>query len=111
MANNLMEHALQMERHAEQLATGLAQAGADKKVVQTVTQCASIGRAIAKELGNANQNPEEANQSPEDTQNGPAEDRMNPDARDSQQPPQRKGDLHQASKDFAAEYNRKRQRP
>lgn len=109
MAANLMEHAVQMERHAEQLATGLAQAGAPKETIQVVTQCASVGRALVTALGNKNQNPPEANESPEGDH--PPEDQMEPET-DGQPPEerQRKGDLGDASRNMAAEYNRKRKR-
>lgn len=109
MANNLMEHALQMERHAEQLATGLAKAGAPDATVKVVTQCASVGRAMAKALGNQNQNPDAANQSPEAAK--PAEDQLTPGDKPDQQAPQeqqRPGNLADASKNMQAEYQRKR---
>ena len=96
-----------MERHAEQLATGLAQAGAPKETIQVVTQCASVGRSLAKALGNSNQNPPEADRSPE--AENPAEDRM--DTAEGDQEPaerQRKGDLGDASRNMAAEFRRKR---
>jgi hypothetical protein len=107
MAANLLEHALQMERHAEQLATGLAQAGAPAETVKVVTQCASVGRAMAKALGNKNQNPEAANQSPEAER--PAEDRLE-GGKEEPQERQRPGNLDDASKNMQAEYQRKRQK-
>lgn len=48
--DQLHTHAVKMEEHAEQLATGLAQVGADDAAVKAVTQCAAIGRKIAAAL-------------------------------------------------------------
>ena len=106
MAANLLEHALQMERHAEQLATGLASAGAPKETVKVVTQCASVGRSLAKVLGNKNQNPEPANESPE-PEEGAAEDRLEGGSEEPQER-QRKGNLDDAAHNMQSEYNRKR---
>lgn len=51
MAQNLHEVAVAAERNLEQLATGLAQAGADEKTVSAVTQMADVTREIVKALG------------------------------------------------------------
>jgi hypothetical protein len=39
------------ERHLEQVATGLAQAGAEDQVVKTFTQMADVARQLAVALG------------------------------------------------------------
>jgi hypothetical protein len=49
--DSLHEHAVQAESHLEQLATGLAKAGAADPVVKSVTQMASITRKIVSALG------------------------------------------------------------
>lgn len=50
-ATSLHDHALQAEKHLEQLATGLAQAHADPGTVQTVTKMAEVARKIVSALG------------------------------------------------------------
>lgn len=50
-ATSLHEHALQAEKHLEQLATGLAHAQADPGTVQTVTKMADVARKIVAALG------------------------------------------------------------
>lgn len=50
-AESLHEHAVQAEKHAEALATGLAQAQADPATVKVVTQCADVFRKIVMALG------------------------------------------------------------
>ena len=47
----LHEHAVAAERHLEQLATGLGQAGADNQVVQTFTKMADVVRKLVTALG------------------------------------------------------------
>jgi hypothetical protein len=49
--NSLHTHAVQAEEHLEQLATGLAQAGASEAVVKTVSQVAGVVRKIVTALG------------------------------------------------------------
>lgn len=48
---NLHGLAVEAEQNAEKLATGLAQAGVDQKVVGAVEQCADVLRKIVKALG------------------------------------------------------------
>lgn len=50
-ADNLHEHAVQAEKHLEQLATGLAQAGADDGTISTVTKMAEVTRKVVMALG------------------------------------------------------------
>lgn len=45
------EHAVQAEKHLEQLATGLAKEGMDDAVVQTVTKMADVARKLVSALG------------------------------------------------------------
>lgn len=47
----LHEHAVAAERHLEQLATGLGQAGADNQVVQTFSKMADVARKLVVALG------------------------------------------------------------
>ncbi len=47
----LHEHAVAAERHLEQLATGLGQAGADNQVVQTFSKMAEVTRKLVVALG------------------------------------------------------------
>jgi len=49
--SSLHEHAVQAENHLEQLATGLAKAGAEDDVLQTVTKMAEVARKIVMALG------------------------------------------------------------
>ncbi len=59
--DKLHTHALKAEEHAEQLATGLAEIGADEKAVKAVTQMAGVFRQIASGLakgGTAEPEPE-----------------------------------------------------
>lgn len=49
--SSLHEHAVQAENHLEQLATGLAKAGAEDDVLQTVTKMAEVARKIVTALG------------------------------------------------------------
>lgn len=49
-------HAAEAEKHTEQLATGLASAGAPPETVKTVEQIAEALRTIAKSLVSAAQN-------------------------------------------------------
>lgn len=51
MAGSLHELALGAEKNLEQLATGLAQAGADKQTVAAVSKMAEVTRGIVKALG------------------------------------------------------------
>lgn len=46
----LHDHAIEAERHAEALATGLARISADPEAVKAVTQCADLMRQLAKGL-------------------------------------------------------------
>ena len=108
MAQNLMEHALQMERHAEQLATGLAQAGAPKETIQIVTQCASVGRSLAKALGNKNQNPEGANESPEGQEASPEDQAAAQETAEPAQDRSGGAPYGQETADLQAEVQRKR---
>lgn len=65
--DKLHDHAVQAEKHAEALATGLAQVGADEAAVKTVTQCAEILRKIATALakgGTSDDQPEPEAQQP-----------------------------------------------
>src|SRR5688572_12063369 len=50
-APTLHEHAVAAERHLEQLATGLGQAGADNQVVQTFSKMAEVTRKLITALG------------------------------------------------------------
>lgn len=50
-AASLHDHALQAEKHLEQLATGLSKAGADEGTIQTVTKMADVARKIVSALG------------------------------------------------------------
>lgn len=50
-ASSLHEHAVQAEAHLEQLATGLAKAGADEGTIQAVSQMADVTRKIVTALG------------------------------------------------------------
>jgi hypothetical protein len=50
-APSLHEHAVAAERHLEQLATGLTQAGASDQVVKTFTQMAEVTRKLVVALG------------------------------------------------------------
>lgn len=56
MDSPLHEHAVQAEKHLEQLATGLAKAGMDDGVVQTVTKMADVTRKIVSALGKGQEN-------------------------------------------------------
>lgn len=47
----LHEHAVAAERHLEQLATGLGQAGADNQVIQTFSKMAEVTRKLVVALG------------------------------------------------------------
>jgi hypothetical protein len=51
MATDLHELAVDGEKNLEQLATGLAQAGANPETVQAVEQMADVLREIVKALG------------------------------------------------------------
>lgn len=51
MATDLHTHALQAENHLEQLATGLAKAGVDDRVLDAVKSWATGARSIAEQLG------------------------------------------------------------
>lgn len=70
MDTSLHEHAVQAEKHLEQLATGLAKAGADEPTVQTVTKMADVARKLVSALG--------AGQEETADNEGPAEDRAEP---------------------------------
>lgn len=50
-AASLHEHAVQAEKHLEQLATGLAKVQADEGTVQTVSKMADVARKIVSALG------------------------------------------------------------
>lgn len=50
-ASSLHDHAVQAERHLEQLATGLAQAGAPDDTVKAVSKMAEVTRQIVTALG------------------------------------------------------------
>lgn len=45
--DQLHTHAIEAEKHAEQLVTGLAQVGADPGTVKAVTECAALLRKVA----------------------------------------------------------------
>lgn len=47
----LIDHAIQAEKHLEQLATGLADAGAAEETVKAVGQMADVVRKIVSALG------------------------------------------------------------
>ena len=49
--DSLHEHALQAEKHLEQLATGLSQAGVEPRTVKTVSQMAEVTRKVVAALG------------------------------------------------------------
>ena len=49
--SSLHDHALQAEKHLEQLATGLAAAGVAPNQVQTVSKMADVCRQIVQQLG------------------------------------------------------------
>lgn len=51
MASDLHTAAVNAEQNLEQLATGLAQAGADEATVQAVTKMAEVTRQLVKALG------------------------------------------------------------
>lgn len=51
MATDLHTHALQAEEHLEALATGLAKAGVEERVVDAVSGWAKGARTIAAQLG------------------------------------------------------------
>ena len=51
MATDLHSEALQAEQHLEALATGLAKAGVEEKIVDAVTGWAKGARTIAAQLG------------------------------------------------------------
>lgn len=51
MATDLHSEALQAEQHLEALATGLAKAGVEERVVDAVTSWAKGARTIAAQLG------------------------------------------------------------
>lgn len=63
--DKLHDHAVQAEKHAEALATGLAQVGADDAAVKTVTQCAEILRKIATALAKGGTSDEQPEPEPE----------------------------------------------
>lgn len=48
--NALHDHAIQMSKHAEALATGLGQLNAPDAAIEQVTQCANLGRDVAGAL-------------------------------------------------------------
>lgn len=50
-SNSLHSHAVKAEGELEQLATGLAQAGADQSTVQAVSKMAHVVRQIVQALG------------------------------------------------------------
>lgn len=50
-AGSLHEHALQAEKHLEQLATGLTSAGADPSAIKAVTQMAEVCRKLVSAFG------------------------------------------------------------
>jgi hypothetical protein len=66
----LHKHALDAEKHLEQLATGLAQLGADPGALKAVGQMAEAVRGIAKSL---NKVPTEAPAEPAPEQAAPRE--------------------------------------
>lgn len=51
MARQLHDVALDAEKNLEELSTGLAQAGADEKTIQAVTNMADVTRKIIQALG------------------------------------------------------------
>jgi len=55
--DQLHTHAIEAEKHAEQLATGIAQIGADPAAVKAVTQCAALFRKIAVSLAKGGTQP------------------------------------------------------
>lgn len=59
--DKLHDHAIKAEEHAEQLATGLAEIGADEQAVKAVTSIAGVFRKIAAGLAKGGTaEPEEA---------------------------------------------------
>lgn len=62
--DQLHTHAIKGEEHAEALATGLAQVGADDAAVKAVTQCAGILRKIGAALAKGGTADEPAEEQP-----------------------------------------------
>lgn len=52
----LLETAVNAEKNLEQLATGLAEAGADPQAVKAVSQMAEVVRKVIKALGRGQEN-------------------------------------------------------
>lgn len=97
MAKNLHEVAVAAEANLEQLATGLAQSGADEKTVKAVSQMADVCRQIVKALGKG----QEATGDDE----GPAEDAAEP----SEEPGEQPRSFDQASRQLTDEMRAKRE--
>lgn len=53
MDDSLHEHAVQAEKHLEQLATGMADQQFDSALTETVTRMADVARKIVSALGKA----------------------------------------------------------
>lgn len=51
MVDSLHEHAVQAEKHLEQLATGMADQQVDPSMTETVTKMADVARKIVSALG------------------------------------------------------------
>lgn len=70
----LLETAVQAEKHLEQLATGLAQQGADEATVKTVGQMAEVTRKIVTALGKGQENTADNEPPAPEAQPAPAAD-------------------------------------
>ena len=85
MATDLHSEALQAEQHLEALATGLAKAGVEEKIVDAVTGWAKGARTIAAQLGKgqertANDEPPADEQQPQQHTMQSATDALHRDA-------------------------------
>jgi hypothetical protein len=67
MARQLHDVAVDANKNLEELATGLAQAGADEKTIQAVSQMSEVTRKIIKALGKGQETTGDA-EPPEDVQ-------------------------------------------
>lgn len=99
--NALHDHALQLEKHAEALHSGLSQMGAEESEIAPLKECADIGRQYASALAKS-----ENTGTPEEEK--PAEE--NPD---DQPPPQQKEsggrtDFASASRELSQDVQRKK---
>jgi hypothetical protein len=71
MAKDPHDIALSAEKYTEELATTLAHAGVDEKVVKAVTQCADVLRQVVSALGKGQAAPED--QAPAEAGAAPAQ--------------------------------------